>query len=469
MDVPLELLLDIIELVPRKDKKSLRLVSKLFSEVATPLVFDSIYLSHNLEDLINAQLALDKYVSSINTIVLSPIEYTPLIKRKYKTWVKRELGLTGRSPYGWHVEEHIALGFKTLEILTRNSSRSSRDLLETLFHAILRGSSNLRKIVITNRKRCEKFPMAKYCCWEDCGLPTEKHEAFQLSPMQCSDHHTQSYPLYRGFLMPWIPILISESGLMLRELIVEHERTSNSFILTSTQAFLSFTESLIKRPDLISNLTSLKLSVDDGVIAYGVLNNGYHMHRGVMEFSTRMVAKHLACANKLEKLSLKIINCSIKKHANRSPSMFHYLLHGCRFPKLRIFVLDGCAMESKDIMDFLDGSPELRHLVLASCWLQGSCFLRGANWAPLAEVIKAKMHLTSLSMEHLLGHSPNFLDYGTRSVDRDDAVEKFLLHDGPNPFAYTTEEEYEKLWRPVKDAAVTEVTQKVDWYHETYF
>ena len=471
MELPLELLLDVIKLLSRKDKKTLRLVSKLFSAVATPLVFDSIYLSHNFEDLTKARSALDKYVSFINTIVLSPIQYLPLIKYKYKEWVKRELGLTGRSPHGWRVEEHITLGFRTLDELTSKSSFHSKGLLESLFRAKLRRSSNLKKIVITNRKRYEKFPMAKYCDLKDCGLPTEKHETFQLSPWQCSGH-TPNYSLGRRdpqCLMPWIADLISGSGSMLGELIVEHERTSNSLTRINTQTFLCFTQSIIERPDLTSNLTSLRLSVDNRTFAYGSLKYERSLFRSEIDISARMMAKHLACAKNLEKLSLMIVNCPIEKQASRSPTMFHYLLHGCRFPRLRIFVLDGCSMENKEATDFLDGSPELRHLVLASCWLQGSCHWRGYNWAPFAELIKAKTHLATLSMENLVGHSTNGLDYGDRFVDPDGAVEKFLLHDGPNPFAYDSDEEYQKIWRPVDDAAVSEFKPKVDWYNETYF
>ena len=461
--LPLELLLDVIKPLLRKDKKTLRRVSKSLSVVATPLVFDSVYLSHDREDLINATLTLEKYAPSINTIVLSPINYLPLIKYRYRDLVKSKLGLTerSRSPYGWRFEEHVNMGYQALNTVSNMSNTPSGDLIEVVFRSILEDSPNLRKIVVTDRRRYEKFPMARYCRWRFCDMPAEKHETFQLTSMQCSD--LSQSRISTGRTLPWIRNVISETGSNLRELIVEHENTEESLALTAMQTFLCFTEALIENPDLMSKLTNLKLSLDDCRVG-----RGNYVYRDHAQFSTRMVARNLAYANNLEKLSLTIVNCYIENHAKMSPDMFHYILQGCRFPKLRIFVLDGCAMESDEFMEFLDGSPELRHLVLASC------LLKGCDWARLLELIKAKTHLTALMLVNLLGYywggSTNPTRYLTRFADYDGAVERFMLHGGPNPFVCRSGEDYGKIWRPKADPAISEAAaRKVGWYHDTYF
>ena len=470
--MPLELLLDVIKLLSKRDKKTIRLVSKVLSVLATPLVFDSIYLSLNPEDLNKAHLALKNHASSINTIVLHPLRIWKMHGRDYKDLVKREISLPDPSPYRWRLEEHVNMGWKALSTIHRLGFKYDvMPIFQPIFWSILRDSPNLRKIVITDRKRYAELDIAKVCRWEDCAIPAEMHEVFELTPMQCSAH-TSAYLLDRSSRLhftdlKWMQSAFSESGTNLRELVVEHERTSTSLIRKQMQSFLSFTEDLIKVSGLMSRLTKLKLTVDDRKftiqIPYPVEGDKYAGQRNKIYFRTRMVANRLACAENLENLSLMIDNCIIEDHVGLSPSMFHYILQGCRFPKLRIFVLNGCAMEGEEIMGFLDGSPELRHLVL------GSCLLQRCEWASLVELIKKTTNLAALLLVNLLGRSWNGPEYLTRFVDYDNLVEKFLRDGGPNPFVYDSQVDYEKKWRAATDPAVLDAARKVDWYNGTYF
>ncbi|KAL8791141.1 MAG: hypothetical protein Q9195_006038 [Heterodermia aff. obscurata] len=457
--MPLELLLDVMKLLPKKDKKSLRRTSKPLSVVATPLLFDSVYLSHNSADLVKAESTLKSHASSINTIVLSPMYHRFMNKIDYRRCVKRESDMTGRSPYRWRFEDHIDMGYEAIMDLQGHAiSIQVTEIFEPIFRAILRDSPNLRKIVISDRKRYAALEVAKFCRWKDCAIPAEMHDIFELTPMQCA-RHTLDYTLHvRRKPSPWMLNAISTSSSKLRDLVVEHERTGWSLIGDTMQSFLSFTEVLPAEAGLMSNLTTLKLSVDNRRA-----NDEYDRRRVETAFGTRIVAKNLACAKNLERLSLTIVNCRIQNHFSLSPSMFHYLLSGCRFPKLRMFVLNGCAMEGKEIVDFLDGSPKLAHLVLRLC------YLKGYSWAKLAEYIKANMNLIALSLEHLLGPTWDGVEDDTGFLDCDGLVEKFLLHGGPNPLVYDSSEDSQKIWREPTISDIMKVERKVEWYHEKYF
>ena len=470
--LPLELLLGVLKLLPKKDKKTLRLVSKSFSVVASPQVFDSVYFSFRKADIFKAASAFKYYETSINTIVLHPLVYSPMRRLEYRDWAKYKLGLTDRLPYGWHFEEHITMGFNSLSDLRQSAIMSETTrMFKLLLRALLQRLRNPKKLVLTDRKRYAEFKMAKFCRWENCPIPKEMHKIFEPTPLLYASN-TRNHSLKPGENIPtWMSDAILDSGSHLRELVVEQGRAVESLTRTTMQSFLSFTEKLHEKADLMSNLTKLKLTVDDCEVAidnsrpmYRPAVKGRHCRRSdAVKFSTRKVAKHLAVAKNLEKLSLMIVNCDFKKHVDCSPSMFHYILHGCRFPKLQVFVLDGCAMQRDEIMEFLDGSPDLQHLVLASCSLQRW------KWATLAERVKANMHLAALSLEHVLGRIWPREDYHRRFVDHDDGIERFLLHGGPNPLVCRSWGEYQKKWRSPTDAAVTEAKRKVDWYHENYF
>ena len=472
--LPLELLLAVTKLLHKHYKKALRLVSKRLLVVVTPQVFDSVYLSHDPADLDKAKSVFMSHASLINTIVLHPMCHVGIRKGKYRVYVKREHGLpAGRAIYGWRFEEHLNIAWRTfLDQQRLMSPKNNMPMFESVFRAILQGSPNLRKLIITNRKRHAVPDIEKFCRLKDCLMPLESHAIFNPTPMQCSDNTTvysqgpEFICLEKGPL-PKILNTISASGSNLRELIVEHgtERAVDSLIRTAMQTFLSFTESCAIE-SLMSNLTKLRLILDNRQHS-----RQPHSHRRVeIAFNTRAVARKLASARNLERLSLSIVNCRIEDHYRKSPSMFHYILHDCRFPKLQVFILDGCAMEIEEIMDFLVASPRLRHLVLASCVLNGS------YWASLVELIKAKTYLTALSLEHVRGHSRFGNEISARYFDYDDALEKFMFRGGPNPFVSRPKlqsndqwVDYDKIWRSPNDHTISSAERKVDWYHEKYF
>ena len=472
--LPLELLLDLLKLLPKKDKKALRLVSKSFSALASPQVFDSVYLSFRHVDILKAASAFKYYASSINAIVLHPLVYPPIRRLEYRDVAKSELDLTGRLPYGWHFEEHVTMGFNSLSDLRRPAvvDETTR-MFKLLLRALLQRAGNPKRLVLTDRKRYADFKLAKFCRWKDCPIPKDMHQIFEVTPSQ---YVSNNYSVNPGENIPtWMSDAILDSGSHLRELVVEQGRTVESLTRTTMQTFLNFIERLHEEADLMSNLTKLKLTVDDREVAIDhsrpmyrisyrpVVKSRHYKRSDPVKLSTRKVAKHLAVAKNLEKLSLTVVNCDIEKYVDRSPSMFYYILHGCRFPKLQTFVLDGCSMEGDEIMEFLDGSPDLQHLVLASCSLQKW------RWTFLAARIKAKTHLTALSIEHVLGRSWPRENYNRRFVSDDDGFERFLLHGGPNPLVCRSWVEYGKKWRPPFDAAITGAKRKVDWYHENYF
>ena len=459
-EMPLELLLVVMKRLPKKDNKSLRCVSKSLSVVATPLVFDSVYLSHDSADFIKAESILKNYASSINAIVLCPVRYGSMYKHQYRDLIKREHGLTRRMPSRWRFEDHIDMGYEAL--MGRHRQRSSRvtETFEPIFRAILRDAPNLRKFIIIHRKRYAELEVAKFCRWEDCAMPAEMHGIFELTPTQCVSQAT-SYLLHdRHNALPRMLSAISASGSNLRELIVEHEGVADLSNETVMQSFLRITDILSEEVGLMSNLTKLKLAVDNRRFKSG---NGSYSRWVYEPFGTKKVANSLARARNLEKLSLTIVDFYIQDHAHLSPNMFHYILDGCRFPKLRIFLLDGCGMEGHQIMDFLGGSPDLKHLVLRSC------SLKDYKWAALAELIKANTHLTALSLEHLFRRSWDGSQCITHFLDYEGGVEKFLLHGGPNPFVCESQQAYDRVWRTPADPALLEVERKVDWYHEQYF
>ena len=435
--------------------------------IVTPQVFGSVYLSIDKEDVIKAQHVLDKYASAINTIVLCPMFFGYLVKEKYRDWVKRRFGLPGPLTYNSCFEEHINMSYETLNT-ARDMTRNS-DLLQSILRAILNEAPNVKRVVMTDQKRSQDFNLAGYCCRQDCIIPAGQHRIFYPAPMANIlvttkfAQHTQS----EERVIKSVLDAVSDSGRKLRELIVEYRKPWDSGVQTAMYPFLSFTEQLIQRTDLMSNLTTLKLCVDDHKLG----SKGY-CQRIRSNFSTRMVAKNLICAKNLQRLSLTLINCYIEDYYDLAPSIFHYLLHGCCFPKLQILVLDDCAMGCNEFMDFLETSPQLRCLVLASCALKW-----GESWTTLAELIKAKTHLTSLSMDHVRGPLRDGPELSARYFDHDGGLEKFMFHGGPNPFACEPDsssgsgwwEQWERIWQAPTPAAKAECERKLAWYHRKYF
>lgn len=202
----------------------------------------------------------------------------------------------------------------------------------------------------------------------------------------------------------------------------------------------------------MANLKKLRLEVDEKYCTRPILHIAtlpeHAKYEGVM-------ARFLTQAQNLEYLFLDMPCMDTNGLSDQT-------LRTCRLPMLRLILLRGTCMLRDELITFVRGSPALEHLVIENCRLGNYL------WKDLIALIKTL--LKSLHMTPLFG---GFADlYSSPTVyfyeDSRGDVEKYLLHDGPNPFSDEAlsrcldRPRENEFWNPP-------VTCKAMEYYERYF
>lgn len=470
IQLPLELVQEILRPLSRKDLKKLRLVSKTLANIVTPLCFDSIFLSIDPLDLGKARNILKSFTPLIKTMVISPIRYANLGEEKYRECVQSLERPGHQITTRTHIDEHMKLGFKEYNgIQDRSSHRSAHYKMLRCLRVALETSPNLEKVVVTHRRRYTELTgleLAKFCSFEECEIPFEMHALLRLSP------HQSCWGLPSPDVSYALSSIIMFSQPRMRELIMEPcDKPFIRFEVKIASAFeapftdtprrdeINFRSGLSRLRVLascdvtkfISNLTRLRLGIDISWMPKSP--------------KTRMIPSILAHARELECLFLDGLTGYLNDPDDPDDpvvSSFRYMLHGCRFPKLRVFVLGNSAMHGDELLPFLTSSPLLKRLVIDDCCLSHQ------RWEHLIEGIKLNTRLDDLFMDVLWeaffgSEDWVYVHYADCAGDIND----FIFHDRPNPFSGGKRKQYKDMWW--SNRRFREPSMRVKEYYEKYF
>ena len=442
MNLPLEVLNNVLQNLPKKDLKQLRLVCVSLVDKVAPFLFDSVFISRDPLDLDKAVLLLKTFASMFKSVIISPVAFEQLSSRsQYQDRVTTVKSVMRCPPHS-RFKEHIKQGYHEYRIVQERSSRpDTEDRMLHLFETVLSNAPCLKQVVITHRRRNTNLTgqeLAKYCRYKTCGMPVKMHGIFRLDPFQSTDG------FYSPNLNKILHMALTASGPKMVEIVMDHRNGQHPFS-AGIDTFVIF-DGLLTRPfTALSKLTKLKLHLDKSRDFSPVL------------FRTGIVAQQLSYAVGLEHLYLGAVQMDDDWQFHvPSKSMFHYLLKGCHFQKLETLVLDSCEMQGEELLPILRKSPDLKELVL--CHLS----LQEYTWMDLIAKIKEDTQLRILIMDGLTDgglettshYNPNFhYDPTLRPklsefVDCTDDINNFYFGDGPNPFASGALEKYIEKWFP---------------------
>ncbi|KAG6994073.1 hypothetical protein G7Y79_00047g082990 [Physcia stellaris] len=432
-ELPVELVQQILKKLPRRDLKSLRLTSKALAEQATYLTFNAVFLSPDPVDIEKTARVFATFKSSITTLILSPFFIGELTLAQYKRCVERggqfksyletfPLHMPLRFPYRSRFAEHIKMGYEDLKSRRQVEHTPTRQLL----CSILQHAHNIRKLIITDRRRAMDLTgleLAKFCRWEDCTIPPDMHAMFRPTPAQAKED-------WGPDILTAFYKVVFKNGSRLRELSVEQtEKEYSGYRMTARDIFgrldfdpharASTTTSTLQAKTFLATLTTLKLDVDAKPYKYE--------HPIYCVF--RELAGYLAQAQSVEVLALRVLTCGDDEETLCPyASSFDRILRDCHFPRLRTFSLSDCSMTYNDLLAFLTSSPNISTLSFHSCILTTAC------WMHVLEYIKERSQIRTLSLHDIEGRFGVNGEFGLVFNDDNGSVENFLLRNGPNPF-----------------------------------
>lgn len=436
MDLPSEVLNNVLQNLPKKDLKQLRLVCGSLVDKVAPFLFNSVFISLDPLDLEKAVLLLGTFAPMIKSVIISPIAYEQLTRPQYRKRVTTLKSVEPCPPRS-RFNEHVKRGYSEYCIVQERASQlDTEHRLLQLFGTVLGSASFLKQVVITHRRRNTNLTgqeLAKYCRHKACGMPAEMHGMFRVDPFQSTDG------FYSPNLNNIVYMALTASGPNMVELVMDHENRITHPFSAGIDTFVILDGLLPRSFTALSKLTKLKLHVDKSRDPSPVL------------FRTGIVAQQLSYAVNLEHLYLGAVRMNDDWQFNDpSKSIFHYVLNGCHFQKLKTLVLDYCEMQGEELLPFLRTSPDLKELVLHCVSLDEY------TWMDLISRVKADTRLRVLIMDCLTGGglgTGHHFDPALRSklphyTDCADDIDEFYFGDGPNPFSTVALEQYIKKWFP---------------------
>lgn len=416
MELPPELVHEVLKVLPKKDLKQLRLVCKTLSELATSHLFDSIFLTAIQEDLDDARLTLEHFASHIKTIIISPMYFYPYDKADYREEVragfvaaKVEISQAVWLKHlnrGWHL--YASLKQEAFDILANGK-------IGELFTEAIGHASNIRKVILVQEGRQKEFStkaLAKYCPLENCLVSRENHRWFRTYPILPPNGEGDSPPSpMRSIFMALSGKNVKVSEVTAPRLHGEepHYVSPSSFDMTPLQVRSTYR--------FLGNLSKLKLSLnmDSSADQLAVMHG--------------TVAKALSGATNLTCLLIDLHDGMHHAILNSETTAFKAILGGCTFPKLRKFMLGLASAHEDELVLFFEENCTISMLVL-------SCVeIKSGSWSRVADTIKQHLPIETIHFEQLYGGLLED-ELGAEVTEWFDCfgnLESFMFHNGPNP------------------------------------
>ncbi|KAK0509697.1 hypothetical protein JMJ35_008091 [Cladonia borealis] len=377
MEVPPEVLGQILAHLEKKELKQVRLVCKQLERSAVPLLFDEVYLSANPAEIEIAQKTVQNFGKSIKTVYLSAVEYEEMKWGKFKSAVGRYDSL-----------EHVRLAYTNYCKLCQEQ--------EAMFRAgtyfghlcyVLRTVPNAQRLVMTDfeayysrsykpweKRRLRLWRVGDcpaHCSIQGCACGSLEHLSLMVDPRSLL--HGE-----RASTDPWSLVMmgLAATGSQITEL-----------------ALAPLSRGYVPRGGF-DNTLQQPFSLQEIFQRFRKLRLGFRVNDGLVE---KHIAQTLSAATQLK--SLCVILCwdayNFGKRRCGGPTVFQEILGECQFPQLRSLILDGFGSTEGELVGFLRGSSRLQHLTLTKHHLTEK-----GRWDSCADSIQVALP----SLEHILIH-----------------------------------------------------------------
>jgi len=410
MELPPEVLSDIFRDLPNADLKNIRLVSKSFLRVTTPMLFGTIRLAANTRALQISKLVCQHFASCVETIVVLPVGYRASANSARKEWYNRKV-LTDCSEQGLQCPSREAID-KGYHMYRRLRSEASEILGDDEIYLLLCHFLNLapriRRIVLANFDYKDGVHASGQSAF------TDYNRAVVGDGMCGTDGVLMDGPV-RNFQK--ILLTIATAQCTIKELIFDQEVAldPNAFQLSVRQQSHAL--------HVLPALTKLQLSLGIGHIS-GNTRKGF-LEAGICRF--------LVHATNLKALAISMGQDTLDSSLDTNPTSFQAVFDGCAYPSLRTLILSSFDTGAQEFLTFLERSKDLKHLAIEDCRLTTD------SWEDFADAIRASLTLKSICINDLKGgfEAPLISWY-----DRDDQMNGFFFNNAPNPLSHVELEEW---------------------------
>lgn len=398
MELPPEVLCHMFDSLPNVDLKNIRLVSKLFLRVTTPMLFGTVHLAANTRTLQNSKLVCQHFASFVKTIIVLPVGYRSSAEWARNDWYSQR-EQTDSSDQGLQCpsREAIDKGYQMYCRLRREASEMlGNDEIYPLLCQFLNLAPRIRRIVLAN------FDYKDGVYASGQFALTEYNRAVRDGPV-------------RNFQK--ILLTIATAQCTIKELIFDQE------VALDPNAFQLSVHQRSQALHVLPTLTKLQLG----------LGIGHVSGESREEFLEAGTSRFLVHATKLKALAINIGQDTLDSSLETVPTSFQAVFDGCAYPSLRTLILSSFDTRAQEFLAFLEGSKDLKHLAIENCRLTTD------SWEDLVDAIRASLTLKSICINDLKGEfeAPLISWY-----DRDDQINGFFFDNALNPLSHIMVEEW---------------------------
>ncbi len=402
MSLPSELILHICSFVQKKTLKALRLASKMFHDMTTPLLFNCIFVSFRLVDYEVAELVASRFPNLINTLTISVGYYTGAM---LPTIIPSQTGIAQscrKSNSHAKQAKHLQRLYSQLEVY-RQRLHDSGAVRAQILH-LLNTLPNLREVEITDRRRRQGLPWIEEISLRPVSLFTRIRYALANVPglskkstpqhnhpwstsyrdyedalshpdvrgLNCVEFNCLSHPQHHlshldyscglsqvgSQSMPWNPW---------EEIMMALQKSPNGSIRTvsihpaSHSDHLPFATIDAREPHIMNathtvlgHLTRLELHLDSTL----------GLDLGPRRQSRRPTGMLFAACN-LESLTIGMADA--RGEYRNGITAFDALLGGCQLPRLLSLYLHNLNFQGDELCAILRHSPDVRDVWLSYC------------------------------------------------------------------------------------------------------
>ncbi len=429
MPLPFETLSHIFSFLPKSSLKTLRLASREFYDVATPLLFDSIFVSARHVDREVADSVAARFPDSIQRLTFATEFY------HIPHWSEFESKLESRPTKCENPTLHVKKTKQFWALYCKIESEGKTLYDSGAVHAqlchLLNTLPNLRQIVITDKRRRQDLSWlqealvgvtVRHVPRPEARIPLASDVRGSLADLRKLRKETTSLESYKDM---WVCIRSSLKGLDVQAQaqlqttpsvgcncfdvidkeppFIYHGRYSSlaeaatpwapqnpwTVIMTALHKSPNASIHMISiQPKNAKNPLNIKALNDSNLDTLHARNNVLARltklelrlaHTSLMGLETgKTPIKMLSGACKLRSLTIDIMNdedatSSLLVHWHKVPkttiTTFESLLAGCKLPHLSILHLHRVTFLENDFSTFLQRSPELRELSLQGFYM----------------------------------------------------------------------------------------------------
>ena len=418
MHLPPEIISSILCHQPKTELKNARLVCKAFNAVATPFLFEDIFVIPRYADMEKSTLVASRFGSYVKTLIVSSEYFQPGL-----TWENFPLNIPDIYVAHSYYESYRRLEHEQEAILKYEFFGYLCSILTRL--------SSLQKVTLTDRGRQNQI------CW--CQQAYVDGHSRTFDPLQYDyypglkslrpppKHNCVTSVSCSGWINPniWpelLQLLYTSGNTKIKAIVTDFCRSGlavSAFCMTHRQRYYA--------AKVLLNLTSLhlRLQVDFMDDVKDEL------------FAERAVAQVLSAAINLTSLVIEFRDDFFRDEQwnHYVPAIFGVILEGCKMPRLVTFGLSSFVITETGMTTFLQHSQGIQHIsfnnvkMTLGSWgnmfqsIKGNLTLKTAELKRLHEVFK------ELRMAHF-DFKKNKPYPGVTYPE----INKYLLGDGPNPF-----------------------------------